>query len=82
MGSTRDEVYSEANKKYKNGSLLQVAGAAVLVTAGIIIVNRMIQAKKLERRNLAVHPYIDVDRNRSGAKVYVSTGLTLRYRLR
>ena len=79
LGSTREEVYSEANKKYKNGSLLQIGGAAILVTAGVIIVNRMIQSKKIGRRGLALSPYLDVNPGAAG-KVHAGTGLTLQYR--
>jgi len=80
LGSTRDEVYREANKKYRNGSLLQMAGAAILVTAGVIIVNRMIQSKKIERRSLALSPYLNVNPDNASGKVQADTGLTLRYR--
>jgi hypothetical protein len=82
MGSSREDVYSEANKKYKNGSLLKLAGAAVLVGAGAVIVNRIIQAKKLERRNMAFSPYINIDPKNTSGKVSAQTGFTLRYRLR
>lgn len=81
LGSTREEVFSEANKKYKNGSLLEIAGAAVLVTAGVIIVNRMIQAKKMERRRVAVSPYMNVEPTHMSGKVEAYSGLTIKYRL-
>lgn len=82
MGSTRDEVYSEANKKYKNGTLLQVAGAAIFLTAGVMIVSRMIQAKKVERRSVAVTPHVSVGQSGITGSANVSAGLTMRYRLR
>ena len=82
MGSTRNEVYSEANKKYKNGTLLQVAGAAIFVTAGVMIVSRMIQAKKIERRSVAVVPHVGIERSDISGRGNVSAGLTMRYRLR
>ena len=81
IGSTRDELYNEANKKYKSGALLQIAGAAVFVAAGVMIVNRMIQAKKIERRGLAVSPHISFEPN-TLSSASVTTGITLRYRLR
>jgi len=81
MGTSRDDVYNEANKKYKNGTLLQVAGGAVLVTAGVIIVNRIIQAKKMARRAVAVSPYINIDPNDASGKLTMNTGLTFRVRL-
>lgn len=80
LGSTREEVYEEANKKYKNGSLLQIAGAAILVTAGAMIVNRMIQSKKVVRA-VALSPYINVNSDNESGKVLADTGLSLRYRL-
>jgi hypothetical protein len=81
LGSTRDEVYSEANKKYKNGSLLEIAGAAVLVTAGVIIVNRMIQAKKIDRQRVAVFPNITVDSGYASGKVEAYPGFAIHYRI-
>ena len=80
LGSTREDVYGEANKKYKNGSLLQIAGAAVLVTAGVIIVNRMIQAKKMQHRSVAVAPYLNVDPGDAAGKAHAHSGFTIKYR--
>lgn len=82
IGSTREDLYKEANKKYKNGTLLQVAGAAVFVAAGVIIVNRMIQAKKIERKRLAVSPHIVFDPASASTRAGLTTGVAMRYRLR
>ena len=82
IGSTRDEVYSEANKKYKNGTLLQVAGAAIFLTAGVMIVSRMIQAKKVERRSVAVAPQVSIGQPDIAGRPNMIAGLTMRYRLR
>jgi hypothetical protein len=82
MGSTREEVYGEANKKYKNGTLLQAAGAAIFVAAGIIIVNRMIQSKKIQRRALAVSPHLLMEPNYSSSRLSANPGISVRYRLR
>lgn len=82
MGSTRDEVYSEANKKYKNGTLLQVAGAAIFLTAGVMIVSRMIQTKKVERRSVAVVPHVSIGQPGMTGRANVTAALTMRYRLR
>jgi hypothetical protein len=82
IGSTRDEVYEEANKKHKNATLLQVAGAAVFVAAGVMILNRMIQAKKIERRGLAVRPHMMLNPESAMSRARFSTGLTVQYRLR
>jgi len=81
LGTTRDDLYSDANKKYKTGSLLQIAGAAVLVTAGVIIVNRMIQAKKMERKRLALSAYINSGPDNFAGKARGHSGLALRYRI-
>ena len=82
IGSTREDLYKEANKKHKNGTLLEVAGAAVFVAAGVIIVNRMIQAKKIERRRLAVSPHIVFDPASASTSAGLTTGVAMRYRLR
>ncbi|MBT1687584.1 hypothetical protein [Dawidia soli] len=81
MGSTRNDVYDEANKKHKTGTFLKVAGGAVLLTAGIIMVNRLIQLKKLEQRTVSFAPYLNIDRQSTPGKVYTAGGLTLSCRL-
>lgn len=81
MGSTRNDVYDEANKKHKTGTFLKVAGGAVLLTAGIIMVNRLIQLKKLEQRTMSFAPYLNIDRKSAPGKVYAAGGLTLTCRL-
>ena len=82
MGSTRDDVYDEANKKHKTGTLMTVAGGAVLLTAGIIMVNRMIQAKKLRQQNLSFSPLIKINPGSTYGSIHATTGLTITYRLR
>jgi hypothetical protein len=81
MGTTRKDVYDEANKKHKTGTFLKVAGGAVLLTAGIIMVNRLIQLKKLEQRSVSFAPYLNIDRKSAPGKVYTAGGLTLTCRL-
>jgi hypothetical protein len=81
MGSTRNDVYDEANKKYKTGTFLKVAGAAVILTAGIIMINRMVQLKKLEQRNVSFAPYLNIDNKSNPGKVYTAGGMTLTCRL-
>jgi hypothetical protein len=80
IGSTRDEVYEDANKKHKNAALLQVAGAAVFLGAGVMIVNRMIQAKRIERRGLAVTPHMSFNPASAMSSGGFAAGVTVRYR--
>jgi hypothetical protein len=82
LGSTRDELFNEANKKYKNGTLLQAAGAAIFLTAGVMIVTRMIQMKKVEQRTVAVTPHFTIDPTSVSSSAGMHAGLTIRYRLR
>jgi hypothetical protein len=82
MGSTRDEVYDEANKKHKTATVMTIAGGAVLLTAGIIMVNRMIQAKKLRQQNLSFSPLINIGPGSTYGSMHATTGVTIRYRLR
>jgi hypothetical protein len=81
MGTTRNDVYEEANKKHKTGMFLKVAGGAVLLTAGIIMVNRIIQLKKLEQRTVSFAPYLNIDSKTTPGKVHTAGGLTLTCRL-
>ena len=69
LGSTREEVYSEANKKHKTGTFTKAGGGLVLLAAGVIMVNRIIQMKKIDRRSVAFSPYINVDRGTASGKV-------------
>lgn len=82
LGSTRSEVYDEANKKHKTGTLLAVAGGAVLVTAGIIMINRMVQMKKLKQRGISLSPYLDFNERNPNRTVSANAGLTLSLRLK
>lgn len=82
LGSTRDEVYDEANKKNKSGTVMMVAGGAVLATAGIIIVNRIIQDKKLKKRGLSFSPMLRLNPGATYGTVTPTAGVTLRYRVR
>jgi hypothetical protein len=82
LGSTRNEVYDEANKKHKTGSILTIAGGAVLATAGIIMVNRIIQMKKLKQRGISFTPYIDIDQPRGKDAMTANAGLTMTLKLR
>jgi len=82
LGSTRDQVYDEANKKNKSGTVMMVAGGAILATAGIIIVNRMIQTKKLKQRGLTFSPLLRFNPGATYGTITPTAGVTLRYRLR
>jgi hypothetical protein len=82
LGSSRDEVYDEANKKNKSGTVMMIAGGAILATAGIIIVNRMIQTKKLNQRGLSFSPLLGFSPGAAYGSITPTTGVTLRYRLR
>ncbi len=46
---TRDELYDEANKKYKKGQYFLAAGGAVLVAGGYMMISRIIKIKKYKR---------------------------------
>lgn len=46
---TREEHYSEANKKHKQGTGLMAAGGAVLVAGGVIFVTRLIKIKNYNK---------------------------------
>jgi hypothetical protein len=82
LGTTRDDLYHEANKKYKNGTLLQAAGAAIFVAAGVMVVTRMIQSRKIQGRDIAVSPHLGIDPATASGRINVNTGLTLQYRIR
>ena len=82
LGTTRDQVYDEANKKNKTGTVMTIAGGAILATAGIIIVNRMIQTKKLNQRGLSFSPLLKFNADATYGNVKPTAGVTLRYRLR
>lgn len=81
LGSTREEVYDEANKKHKTGTVLAIAGGAVLATAGIIMINRLIQMKRLKQRGIAVSPYIDFQQQQGKETLTANAGFSLRVRL-
>ena len=82
LGSTRDQVYDEANKKNKTGTVMTIAGSAILATAGIIIVNRIIQTKKLNQRGLSFSPMLKLNPGATYGTITPAAGVTLRYRLR
>jgi hypothetical protein len=82
LGSTRDQVYDEANKKNKSGTVMTIAGGAILATAGIIIVNRIIQTKKLSQRGLSFSPMLRFNPGAMYGTITPTAGVTLRYRLR
>lgn len=81
MSSTREEIYKEANKKYKTGTITKVGGGIVLLAAGVIMVNRIIQMKKINKQALSVAPFINVDRGNASGKIGAQGGVTLTYRL-
>jgi hypothetical protein len=56
LGTTRNEMYDEANKKHKTGSILAIGGGAVLATAAVIMVNRIIQINKLKKSRVTLAP--------------------------
>lgn len=56
LGTTRNEVYDEANKKHKTGSILAIGGGAILATAAVIMVNRIIQINKLKKSRMTLAP--------------------------
>lgn len=80
LGSTRNEVYDEANKKHKTGTILTIAGGTVLATAGIIMINRLIQMKKIRQRSVSAVPYINVTEG-ANSTLTADAGVKLRFRL-
>lgn len=80
LGSTRNEVYDEANKKHKTGTILTIAGGAVLATAGIIMINRLVQMKKVRQRSVSAVPYINVTEG-ANSTLTADAGVRLRFRL-
>lgn len=80
LGTTRDDVYSEANKKYKNGSLITIAGAAVLTATAAMLVKRIVETKQLNKRSVAMTPFFRVPAHDANTKSKPVAGLTLRLR--
>ena len=81
LGTTRDDLFAEANKKYKNGTLLTIAGSAVLVGAAVIMIKRIVELKKLNNTNVAVAPFLRVSSPEADANLKTAAGLTLKIRL-
>ena len=81
LGTTRDDLFAEANKKYKNGTLLTIAGSAVLVGAAVIMVKRVIEVKKLNSNTVAIAPFLRISSPHANASLKPAAGLTLKIRL-
>ncbi len=81
---TREEHYEEANSKHKKGQWLTGGGAAVLVGGGVIMVTRLIQINKYNKKcagktsdastKLNWQPIVNVGRSKS-----VSAGIAVNF---
>lgn len=81
---SRSDHYKEANSKHKKGQLLAAGGAAVLVGGGIIMVTRLIQINKYNKKcagktsdtspKLNWQPIVNVGRSKS-----VSAGIAVNF---
>jgi len=63
MGVTRDELYTQANKKHKNAQLFMIGGGVVVVAAGAMLITRLVNNSKMASSQTKITPHIEVGTN-------------------
>jgi hypothetical protein len=71
--------FDDINKRYKNGQLLMAGGGVILAVGGFILVRRLIDMKKIEKRlgHIEFKPKIKIGSRKYD--VQSSTGMSMIY---